>query len=234
MIRLFFTIALGLAAVSHASAQTMTLSTTSNDYVTTPVFSDVTSFSINIEIDAPLAVGVYVDPPIINVTYQVTGTLVAGTPSGFPAFDLQRNITGDEFYAQGSSLSFEIASFAELSDGVQAAELVGSGTILTLNAREVGNGRFHPALFVLDSNSTGRLQNSDNIHTVDPLLQVDFGDEYITDLAYDPGNTTLINGPFTAPKKNNGGSSAPLSVAVLLLLALCAQSLRQRVFVRRS
>ena len=229
MLRLSLAIIFALSAFSQASAQTMMLSTSSDDYQKTTVFSSVEFFTIDIEIDAELAPGVYIDPPIVNVTYQVRGDLVAGTPSGFPAFDLQRDISGAEFYAQGSSLSFEIAPFAVLEDGVQAVELVGGGVVLTLNAREVDNGRFHPALFELNMNGTGRIQNSDNIHTANPLLQVNFGDEYITDLMFDPGNTTLITGPVTAtPKKGGGGSSSPLNIAALMLLGFCSLTMRRR------
>lgn len=219
-----------LSAFAQTEAQTMTFSTSSDDYQLTTVFSDVGFFTINVEIDAALAAGVYVDPPISNVTYQVTGSLANGTPSGFPAFDLQRNITGTEFYDQGSSLSFEIAQFAVLDDGVQAAELVGNGVVLTFNAREVDNGRFHPALFELNANGTGRIQNSDNIPTLNPLLEVDFGEEYITDLVYDPGNTTLIVGPLPDPpkKKKGGGSSSPMGIAILFLLVLCYRTMRRR------
>jgi hypothetical protein len=214
----------------------MMLSTSSDDYQLTTVFSDVRIFSINIEIDAALAPGVYVDPPIINVVYRVMGELVPGTPSGFPAFDLQRTITGADFYAQGSSLSFEIAPFAALSDGVQAAELVGNGVVLTFNGREVDNGRFHPALFELNMNGTGRIQNSDNIPTLNPLLQVNFGEEYITDLMFDPGNTTLITGHFVELPKIGGGGGAisVLAAAALMLLGIGSVTMRRRKMSRQK
>jgi len=123
MLRMCAALVVVLAWVTPVGAQTMTLSTASGDYVITNVFSDVDFFTLDIEINAPLAPGAYVDPDIVSVTYQVSGVLEPGTPSGFPAFDLQRNMTGAEFYAQGSSLRFEIAQSAVLSDGVQAAEL---------------------------------------------------------------------------------------------------------------
>ena len=187
--------------VATANAQTMVLSTASGDYQATTVFSNVGFFSIEIEIDEPLAPGVYVDPNLVSVSYQVTGTLEPGTPSGFPAFDLQRDITGTEFYAQGSSLGFEIMPSAVLTDGIQAVELVGNGVVLTFNAREIGNGRFHPALLELDANGTGRIQNSNNVPSQNPLVEVNFGEEYITDLVFDPGNTTLIT---SAPRPRLG------------------------------
>ena len=196
-----------------AHAQTMTFSTTSDQYVIDNVFSDVSDFTIDIVIDMPLASGVYENPPISNVVYQVAGVLEEGTPSGFPAFDLQREISGSEFYAQGSSLSFEIVESAELSDGVQADELAGDGVIFTFNAREINNGRFHPALFELSADGTGRIQNSNNIPTEDPLVNVDFGEEYITDLLFDAGNLTLIT---SADDDGSGGGS----ISFFLLLGL--------------
>jgi hypothetical protein len=229
MFRTSLAVLITMLVVAEADAQTMILSTSSSDYQVTPVFSNVVTFSIHVEIDAPMAPGVYVDPPIIGVTYQVTGTLAAGTPSGFPEFNLQRDITGAEFYAQGSSLSFEISRNAVLSDGIQAAELVGGGTVLTYNAREVDNERFHPALLELDMNGTGRIQNSDNVPTVDPLLKVAFGAEYITDLTFDPGNTTLIIDPNAAPpRKSGGGSNSPWTITGLVLLGLLARTFRRR------
>lgn len=186
-----------------AHAQTMIFSTTSDQYVIDNVFSDVSDFTIDIEIDMPLASGIYENPPINRVVYQVVGVLEEGTPSGFPAFDLQREISGSEFYAQGSSLSFEIVETAELNDGVQADELAGDGVIFTFNAREINNGRFHPALFELNVDGTGRIQNSNNIPTEDPLVNVDFGEEYITDLIFDAGNLTLIT---DAQDTTDGGS----------------------------
>ena len=134
MLRLIVALLIGLSAITVANSQTMLLSTTSRDYQVTNVFSDVDFFAIDIEINAPLRPGVYVDPEIINVTYQVTGELEPGTPSDFSAFDLMRNISGAEFYAQGSSLSFEISQSAVLSGGVQAVELVGNSIVLTFNA----------------------------------------------------------------------------------------------------
>jgi len=226
----------GVAVTSIATAQTMTLSVTESDFQVTNIFSDVDVFNIEIEINAPLAVGAYVDPDIVSVDYQVMGTLVAGTPSGFPAFDLQRNITGAEFYAQGSSLSFEIAPAAVLSDGVQAAELVGNTVVLTFNAREVDNGRFHPALLELNTNGTGRIQNSDNVPTLNPLVEVDFGEEYINDLVFDPGNTTLITAtpvPLPPPVISGSGGGA-MSPFVLFALLLAIFGIRTRTVSRRQ
>ena len=212
---------LSLLAVSSANAQTMLLSISSDDYQVSNVFSNVSTFSIDIEINAPLASGVYDNPEIVSVDYSVSGSLTAGTPSGFPSFALRRNITGAEFYAQGSSLSFEIGIGAALVGGVQVAELVGNDIVFTFNGRENGNGRYHPALLELDIDGTGRIQNSDNIIVENPLDQVNFGAEYITDLMFDAGNTTLITAtPVDPPPTNSGGGGAMSWLAILALLFL--------------
>lgn len=219
MLRLAILLTVGIALAPAANAQTMTFSTSNVDYQIANAFSDVDVFDIAVVIDAPLATGNYVNPDIISVSYSVSGTLTPGTPSTFPAFALQRDMTGAEFYAQGSSLSFEISPGAVLSDGVQVAELVGNGVVLTYNAREVGNGRFHPALLELSANGTGRIQNSDNVITENPFQQINFGDEYINDLMFDPGNTTVITG-FVPQRSGGGGAISALLVGFLLLFYL--------------
>ncbi len=226
MIRKIALLLVALAAHPAAHAQDMTLSIDQDDFIVTNVFSDVDTFSIDIEFAVPLARGSFINPNITNVTYRVNGTLVAGTPSGFPAFALERIMTGDEFYAQGSSISFEVASNAVLSDGVQVAELVGNGIVFTFNGREVGNGRYHPTLFELNSDGTGMMQNSDNVIVVDPLDQVEFGSEYINTLAFDPGNTTLLTG--FVKKKGGGGLISIFTLFALLSLLM----IRQRLCLR--
>lgn len=230
MLRYITILVIGLSVVSSANAQTTFLSVSSDDYQVTNVFSDVDTFRIDIEINSPLAPGVYINPDIVNVTYSVTGVLVPGTPSGFPSFALQRDVTGTEFYAQGSSLNFEISPNAVLGDGVQVAELVGSSVVFTFNGREIDNGRFHPALLELNANGTGRIQNSDNIVVEDPLQQVAFGAEYITDLVFDPNSTTVISGtlPSPDPIPGSGGSGATslLDLGMLVLLSLFAAIIR--------
>ena len=211
---------------SGALAQNMTLRMANGDFQISNTFSDVDIFDIRIEIAATLASGVYNNPDIIDVTYQVMGNLVPGTPSGFPAFNLERSMTGTEFYAQGSSLSFEISTTAVLTDGVQVAELVGAGVVFTFNAREIDNRRFHPALFELNADGTGRIQNSDNIHTLDPLNEVEFGEEYITDLMFDPGNTTVITSPIHVDP--GGGSGSVVAPELLMMLTLFSFFRRQR------
>jgi hypothetical protein len=223
MIKKIFVVVVLAGLSGGALAQNMILTTANSDFQISNTFSDVDIFNIRVEIAAPLMVGVYNNPDIINVTYQVMGNLVPGTPSGFPAFNLERSISGTEFYAQGSSLSFEISPTAVLTDGIQVAELVGDGVVLTFNAREIDNGRFHPALFELNADGTGRIQNSNNIHTLDPLNEVDFGEEYITDLMFDPGNTTVIIGVVVecgGGCDSGGGSTGAVELFVMLALIL--------------
>jgi hypothetical protein len=207
-----------LAAHPAVNAQNMTLSIDQSDFIVTNIFSDVDVFSIDIQFAVPLTRGTFVNPEITDITYRVNGTLVAGTPSGFPAFALERIMTGDEFYAQGSSISFQIAANAVLTDGVQIAELVGNEIVFTFDGKEVDNGRFHPTLIELHSDGTGMMQNSDNIIVLDPLDQVAFGSEYINILNFDPGNTTLLSGDV--PPRKSGGSIGFLTVFGLLFLLL--------------
>ena len=218
-----------LSLSSHA--QTMQLATTSDDYEITNVASDVDDFHFTIEIDAPLAAGVYDNPPLLSVIYGVSGILMDGTPSDFEAFTLNREISGEEFYSQGSSLQFEIAASAVLDDGVQITELSGSEFVLRFDGREIDNGRFHPALLELRADGTGRIQNSNNTPTLEPLLEVDFGAEYINDLVFDPGNTTLITSTSedsSSDDSNSGSDDCGGALTILGLLILlylfCLQS----------
>jgi len=100
----------------------------------------------------------------------------------FTGFTLSHTIAGSEFYVQGSSLQFEIAAGADLTDGVQVTELKelsnftlpsptepnpllsavtgsSSNPVFIFNGREIqgitGFSRFHPALLVLNSDGTG-------------------------------------------------------------------------------
>jgi hypothetical protein len=209
-----------------AVAQTTRLSFTSDDFVVTPVFNNVDRFSFDIEIEAGLSPGVYTNPDIVRVDYEVSGELM-NTPSGFPAFALERSMDGTEFYGQGSSLSFEISADAVLTDGVQAGELAGAGAVFVFNGREIGNGRFHPALLELNADGTGSVRNSDNIISEDPFQQVDFGEEYVTDLSFDAGNLTLLTEIQLPPSGGGGGGVFSWVELVILLLLTTIPVLRK-------
>lgn len=221
-----------------AAAEPIRLSISNVDYQVTNVYGDVDLFTFTIDLDIPLTAGLYVDPTILEVRYRVFGSLEQGTPSGFPQFDLQRAISGAEFYQQGSSMMFEIAAGADFSDGIQASELVDNGTILTLNAREIGNGRFHPPILELYSNGTGRIQNSNNIHTVDPILEVNYGDEYITDVEFATESTTLLAialiDEVTEDSDGGGGGLALWQVILLLVLVRSKRRIAVLKDLRRS
>ena len=178
--------------VMPAQAIAFTLQFGNEDTIQTPVVGDVQSFRFTVDIDAPLAAGVYENPPLIQIDYRVSGEPVVGSPSGFPAFALERSISGSDFYQTGNLLVFEIADSAVLSDGVQAAELVGDTIILSFDAREVGTERFHPARLELRADGTGQLQNSDNVPDISEPDGIPAGSEYITDIAFDSGNLTLF------------------------------------------
>ena len=170
-----------------------------DDFTVTPTFSDVHTFQFSIELVAELMPGVvYLNPEIIGIEYSVSGSL-DNTPSGFSAFALQRTISGEEFYTQGSSMSFEIAASADLTDGLQISELVGDELVFLFNAREVDTGRYHPPLFELNADGSGSIQNSNNLGGINPgsgeEVDVDFGEEYITELAFDPALLSLT-GPI--------------------------------------
>lgn len=207
-------------APSFAPAQDATLATSSDDYEISDVRSDIGLFSLNVVLDAPLVAGTrYENPPIRRLDYRVVGLLEAGTPSGFESFDLQRGFAGGAFYAQGGSLSFEIAETAVLDDGVQVAELVGEDVVLLFDGREIGTGRFHPARLELRADGSGRLQNSNNQPGDDPASTIEAGAEYVTDLLFDPGNTTVLRVAARDGGSSGGGAAvvAPLLLSLLLL-----------------
>ena len=174
-----------------AQATAFTLQFGNEDFILSPVAGNVQTFQFTIDIDATLAAGIYENPPLVQIDYQVSGEPVVGSPSDFPAFALERSINGTEFYQAGNELVFEIADTAVLSDGIQAVELVGTTVILSFNAREEGTGRFHPAELELRADGTGLLQNSDNVPDIaEPGIPL--GSEYITGITFDPGNLTLL------------------------------------------
>ncbi|WP_428386957.1 hypothetical protein [Mucisphaera sp.] len=198
---------LALTSSAHAA---FTITLNSDDFTTTPSFSDVQTFQIEIVVDARLEANrLYVNPTLQRVTYLVEGTLEPGTPSGLPAFRLERNITGEEFYAQGSSFSMRIGS-ADLTDGLLFDELTRTGgqrgnwgPHLRFDAREFNTGRFHPPIISFRAGS-GTIHNADNtpvyIDSGNPNnISLDAGDEYSTNLTFDPSAITIaIPEPTTA------------------------------------
>ncbi len=186
---------LGLVISAH-SVGADTLRFSDADFALTPAFNDVQAFDFRIDLQGQLTAGTaYNNPAISSIVYSVSGRLPVATPSGFGAFNLERTIVGAEFYAQGSSLQFEIAGGADLSDGLQVSELVGGAPVFVFDGREVGTGRYHPSLFQLNSDGTGSIRNSNNMGGINPgsgeVVDVDFGVEYITDLNFDPAQTTI-------------------------------------------
>lgn len=197
----------GGGALTSATAGTISLA--GPDFVRAPIFSNVTTFSFLINLGQYIGPGnTYTNPAIHSVDYTVQGNLAPGTPSGFAAFLLNRpehppaglTFPGFEFYAQGSSLQFAVLPGADLTDGLQADELgdLGGGLIFELNAREVGTGRYHPPLLQLYNDGTGLLQNSNNMGGINPAtnltVNVNFGDEYITELTFNPADLTIATG----------------------------------------
>jgi hypothetical protein len=227
-------------------ARAFNLNFSASDFGTTPSFSNVTTFSFDIEIDGPLQAGVFSDPVINNIQYSISGTL-GTTPSGFPGFGFQLDhifpssppITGAEFYALnpsavvGGTLQFEISGSANLSDGLQMDELVelpenmaagiGTGVVFHFNGREEGTGRYHPTFVQLLANGMGTIQNADNMGGINPstmmVVDVDFGEEYITNLTFDASNLTIV-----VPEPSR---------SVLLVVGLAGLFLRRRRFLDR-
>lgn len=211
-------LSLSLLATSPAFAS-FSLSFSNLDFTSTPAFSNVSTFALNIETTEPLTAGtLYSDPGIANIQYSVSGSLTA-TPSGFPAFAFNLSdrfptsppITGTQFYAlnpdalAGATISFQISPGANLLDGLQLNELedlpsaqFGDNVILHFNGREKNTGRYHPMFLQLKSDGTGLLQNADNMGGNNPQdmspdeIDVDFGEEYITNLTFNPAAVTLV------------------------------------------
>ena len=190
-----------LLGLQPASAFVISLS--SADFGITSVYNTINSFQFDIEVSDPLvAGGTYNNPALVTVDYQIFGSLPQPTPSGFPAFALNRSIPGASFYGLSpeATLNFSVSPTADLSDGLQINELSGTGTVFTFNAREFNQapGRYHPPIFTLDADGTGRLANSNNMSDVpnpDPpvgsgeLVDVEVAEEYDTTLSFDPALT---------------------------------------------
>ena len=86
-----------------------------------------------------------------------------------------------------------------MSDGLQVSELAGTGSdvVFRFNGREVDTGRYHPVFIELRADGTGILQNANNTGGDNPQdgfvgdIDVDFGEEYITNLTFDPATLTI-------------------------------------------
>lgn len=209
------------------TASAATISFEASDFNLNTTFNEVSSFDFTIEIQGALAIGVaYSDPVLVSVDYSVSGTLPEGSPSNFSGFALSRPeagglLTGTEFYAQGSSLSFEISATADLSDGLQLNELVGD---FIFDGLEVGTGRYHPALFIFDNTGTGTIANSNNNGGVNPgsgqVVNVAVGDEYITDVTVTDASSFTLSDNATVPE--------PSSLILVTLASLLGTSYRRR------
>ena len=220
-------LALGLSHVDFADAQT-TLRIDGEDFDIASVFNDVNSFEFEIELTDNVVAGeTYNNPDINRIVYQVIGSLPVETPSGFPGFALDRSYSGTDFYSQSpeSGLMFSVNADADLSDGLQYSELLGTGIvdILIFNARELNQdpGRFHPPELVLRADGTGQLQNAanestfNNPSTMGPISGLDAGAEYIVDLSFSPSSTLAV--------------PSPSSFCLLSLMAVGVASRRRRV-----
>ena len=208
-----------------SGVQGFVLSFQASDFGRNPVFSSVTTFGFEARIDEVFRSGDFSDPVIGLIGYNVSGALDSSTPSGFPSFAFQLSdlgslpstpsglISGSSFYSLnadapvGTRLDFSILPSADLSDGLQVSELAGTGddVVFRFNGREVGTGRYHPALIELRADGTGTIQNSNNFGGDNPQdnspdeIDVDFGEEYITDLTFDPAALTIaVPEPSTA------------------------------------
>lgn len=212
------------AAVSTTEDTRFTLGIDTADFglgSLTTEFSRVTTFSFEIDLRGPLAPDrIYGNGLIEEVRYLVRGSLETSppTPSGFSAFALNRRVGGEgpislkDWIGQGSFLRFRTSPDAVLADGLQLSDLVPlkeGGALLVLDAREferLDRARYHPPQLQLFSDGTGLLRNSNNSSgstgTVNPAtgleVDVDFGEEYVTRIAFDPAAVTLVEaGPGT-------------------------------------
>jgi len=65
------------------------------------------------------------------------------------------------------------------------------------------------------------------VPTLDPLLEIETGSEYINDLFFDPGNATLITAMVNdSDSASGGGGSVSLSGIVLSLLFFLIAAVR--------
>ena len=213
-------------SVQPAVAATISFASSDVSVTGTPV-GNVLLWDIDIELSSGAVYGVNANPAVDTVDYQVNGSLDAGNPSGFPAFNLLSEhinaptftpMTGAQFYGNGASIDFIINAGANLLDGLQVNELDilpaqgypapvdDSNAVLVLNAREDGTGRYHPPLVILRSDGTGQIMNSNNTgvngQTGRDIVATDglfYGNEYITNFTFDAAQLTLIAAPVPIP-----------------------------------
>ena len=195
-LRVIFASIVLLSGVCRAD---VTLTLSSDDFAIASVFNNVANFNFSIVLAGTIEPGVtYNNPLLRSVNYQVQGVLTLPTPSGFSGFTLVRDIDGADFYnlSPDAALSFTVSPTANLSDGLQLAELVGTNDVFYFNAREFNQapGRYHPPILRLNSDGTGSLANADNQSDVpNPpppqgsgmLVDVEVGEEYSVILATD-------------------------------------------------
>lgn len=199
-----FALFVGLATFAPQEARAFQIELSSSAFDTrTNVFSGVTSFDITINVVGPLRTGVFLDPEIGDIEFLVRGTLDPTTPArmansaftGFAVDDLAA-LRGQAFYDLGNSLSFEVASDANLNDGLQVSELVGSGLVFEFDGRELGTGRYHPPIVQLFANGTGSIRNSNNTGGINPFTGVavnaTIGDEYISEMTFTPATFSVV------------------------------------------
>ena len=227
--------------VSQSAVSGFVLSFEASDFGTSPQFSSVTTFDFTADVAENFRFGTFSDPVLNEIGYNVSGALDA-TPSGFPAFSFQLShlvapppagpelISGIQFYSlnpnapAGDRLNFAISAGADFSDGLQVSELEGTGNdvVFRFNGREEGTGRYHPIFIELRADGTGLIQNADNFGGDNPFdgfvgdINVDFGEEYITNLTFDPTTLTiavpeptvsllsLVAGVFFVRRRNRG------------------------------
>ena len=224
-----FTFSFGVADVGRANV--------------TPEFSRVFNFNFELDFEGPLRGGkFYSNEQLEEVRYIVSGGLntLPPTPSGFPGFALNRFENGEgpisaaEWESQRSHLGFALARDIQLHDGVQLSELEPFGKdnrIFEMNAREHGRldrARYHPPQLILYADGTGLLWNANNkskdTGTVNPAtgleVDVDFGEEYITRIRFDPTAITVIDVPDSLPIPEPG-------TALVLGLGLVGLSTRR-------
>lgn len=234
--------------IAPAPAESVALSL-SNDDVTIAAGNagtprgDVREFSLTLELATALAPGaILTDPNLGPVNYQVRGTLDAGNPSEFGSFNLLAGainpdgapLSEAQFYGNGGALRFEIDGDADLSDGLQASELVPlggldlpapvdtDGAVFLLDAREDGTGRYHPPLLILRADGTGQVLNSNNTgvngQTGRDIVAedgLDYGLEYVTEFTFDPAALTLVAPPIpAAPPLDTSDDAAILAALV--------------------